>query len=185
MILDASTGHVLAVCRSPRHGFSKEARASIRLLSGRGVEGDAHCGETVQHLYLKRKSPTAPNLMQVHLLQSELLDELAFSGFDLQPGKFGENITTRNIDLLTLPVGTRLHLGDEAIVELTGLRTPCKKIEDFCPGLLKQVVHRDGSRIIQAKAGVMAIVVQDGVIAPGAGIVVILPEFPHKPMQMI
>jgi MOSC domain-containing protein YiiM len=185
MNTETASGSVLAVCSSPRHGFSKQAQASIRLLSGRGVEGDAHCGETVQHLYLKRKNPQAPNRMQVHLLQSELLDELALAGFNLQPGNFGENITTRNIDLLTLPVGARLHLGEEAIVELTGLRTPCKQIEDFCPGLLKQVVHRDGREIIQAKAGVMAVVLQGGVIAPGADICLTMPDGPHKPMQMI
>lgn len=182
---ESSPGYVVAVCSSPRHGFSKQSRPAIRLLTGRGVEGDAHCGETVQHVYLKRRNPQAPNRMQVHLLQSELLEELAVAGFHLQPGEFGENITTRNIDLLTLPLGTRLHLGEEAIVELTGLRTPCKQIEDFRTGLLKQVVLRDGRRILQARAGVMAVVLQEGVIAPGARIAVVMPGGPMKPMQMI
>lgn len=178
-------GHVVAVCSSPRHGFSKQRQASIRLLAGRGVEGDAHCGETVQHLYLKRKNPQSPNRMQVHLLQSELFDDLATAGFYLEPGQFGENVTTRNIDLLTLPLGTRLQLGEEAVVELTGMRTPCKQIEDFRAGLLKQVALRQQGRIVQAKAGVMAVVIQGGVITPGAPIQRTMPTGPWAPMQMI
>ncbi|AFL89723.1 hypothetical protein Terro_3509 [Terriglobus roseus DSM 18391] len=180
-----TSAQVAAVCSSPRHGFSKQQQPSIRLLTGRGVEGDAHCGETVQHLYLKRRNPLAPNLMQVHLFQQELLDDLAGSGFHLEPGQFGENITTRDIDLLHLPLGTQLRLGADAVVELTGLRTPCKKIEDFRAGLLKQVALRDEKKIVQARAGVMAIVVQGGIIAPGAAITATLPCGPVRPMQMI
>lgn len=176
---------IIAVCSSPKHGFSKQPQSSIRLLAGRGVEGDAHCGETVQHLYLKRRNPHAPNRMQVHLLQSELFEELALAGFDLQPGQLGENITTRGIDLLSLPLGTRLHLGDEAVVELTGLRTPCKKIEDFRPGLLRQVVSGDGGNKVLARAGVMAIVLQAGSIEAGSPICVAYPAEPHSSLQMI
>jgi MOSC domain-containing protein YiiM len=187
-MIDLPEGHapqVLAVCSNPRHGFSKSRQAVIRLLAGRGVEGDAHCGETVQHLYLKRKNPLSPNLMQVHLLQAELFAELSLAGFEVQPGDFGENITTRNLDLLTLPLGTRLHVGENAIVELTGLRTPCKKIEDFHAGLLRQVALREGGKILQAKAGVMAIVLHGGVVAPGDAISIRLPDGNHMPMQMI
>ena len=180
-----ATGTVVAVCSSPSHGFSKQPQASIRLLTGRGVEGDAHCGETVQHLYLKRKNAHAPNRMQVHLLQAELFDELALAGFPLSPGQLGENITTCGIDLLTLPLGTRLHLGAEAVVELTGLRTPCKQIEAFQPGLQRQVVSRDAANKVLGKAGVMAIVLQDGEVLPTDGIDVVYPATPHLPLQMI
>jgi MOSC domain-containing protein YiiM len=176
--------HVVSVNSSPRHGFSKQPQEAIRLLAGRGVEGDAHCGATVQHLYLKRRDPTAPNRMQVHLLQSELFDELALAGFPLQPGQLGENITTCGIDLLSLPHGTRLHLG-EAILELTGLRTPCRKMDDFQPGLLKQVIaHATADRVL-AKAGVMAIVVSGGQLAPDARIEIRLPAAPHIALTMI
>lgn len=177
--------NIVAVCSSPKHGFSKRPQRSIRLLAGLGVEGDAHCGQTVQHLYLKRRNPHAPNRMQVHLLQTELFEELALAGYALTAGQLGENITTCGIDLLRLPLGTRLHLGDEAVVELTGLRTPCKRIEDFSPGLLQQIVTRDTPDDVLAKAGVMAIVLQGGVIEAGSRIQVSYPAPPHAPLQMI
>ncbi len=181
----STNGTVIAVCSSPTHGFSKQPQPAIRLLAGRGVEGDAHCGETVQHLYLKRKDPFAPNRMQVHLLQSELFNELALAGFDLQPGQLGENITTRGIDLVSLPLGTRLHLGSEAVVELTGLRTPCRQIETFMPGLLRQVVGRDVANQASPKTGVMAIVLHSGEVQAGSGIRVAYPSAPHVAMEMI
>jgi MOSC domain-containing protein YiiM len=179
------SGTVIAVCSSPRHDFSKQPQTSIRLLAGQGVEGDAHCGETVQHLYLKRRNPLAPNRMQVHLLQSELFEELSLTGFLVHPGQLGENITTQGIDLLTLPQGTRLRLGDEAVVELTGLRTPCKKIDDFQPGLLKQVIERATAERLLAKAGVMAVVVVSGWVRPDEQIEISLPPAPHVALTMI
>ena len=180
-----AAGSVVAACSSPRHGFSKQPQLSIRLLAGRGVEGDAHCGETVQHVYLKRKNPGALNRMQVHLLQSELFDDLALADVHLGPGQLGENITTRGIDLLGLPLGTHLLLGTEAVVELTGLRTPCKQIDTFMPGLLKQIVGRDAENRVLAKAGAMAVVLQTGELQPGNRIQIVLPATPHLPLQMI
>ena len=180
-----ASGVVIAVCSSPAHGFSKQPQRAIRLLAGCGVEGDAHCGETVQHLYLKRRDPRAQNRMQVHLLQSELLDELALADFDLQPGQLGENITTRGIDLLSLPLATHLHVGAEAVLELTGLRTPCKRIEDFKPGLLKQVVSRDAKNRVIAKAGVMAVVLHAGEVHDRDLIQIHYPDAPHVPLPMI
>jgi MOSC domain-containing protein YiiM len=176
---------VIAVCINPRHSFSKQPQASIRLLAGQGVEGDAHCGATVQHIYLKRRNPRAPNLMQVHLIHSELLDKLAVAGFEIKPGQLGENITTRNIDLLDLPLGTRLHLGDGAIVELTGLRSPCQQIERFRPGLLKQVVDRDSANRMLSKAGVMSVVVKGGNVAANTNVQVSLPPTPHIALTII
>ena len=126
---------VETVSRSTTHGFSKTPQPSIRLVPGEGVEDDAHRGVTVQHLYLMRRDPTQPNLCQVHLFAAEMLDELAMKGFHIAPGDLGENILTRGLDALALPLGTRLHLGEAAIVEVTGLRTPCSRIDDFRPGL--------------------------------------------------
>lgn len=157
---------VVAVSRHADHGFSKVPQTSIRLLAGLGVEGDAHCGATVQHLYLKRKHPNAPNRMQVHLLQSELFDDLADVGHLLSAGTLGENITTRGIDLLTLPLGTCLHLGDQAVVQLTGLRTPCSKIDRLQPGLMRQMkTGLVGG--VPARAGVMGTVLQSGEVRAG------------------
>lgn len=176
---------ILAVSLSPRHGFSKLPQTSIHLLAGQGVEGDAHCGTTVQHLYLKRKNAAAPNLMQVHLLQSELFDELAAVGRRLQPGQLGENITTRGIDLLRLPRGTRLHLGPEAVVELTGLRTPCKQIDQFQPGLQCHLLDPAQPPKQRGKAGVMAIVIHGGICKPEQEVRIGLPSGAQCPLNYI
>src|SRR5579883_456613 len=129
-------GTVIAVSCSPRHTFSKPNQESIRLLAGLGVEGDAHMGETVKHRSRVKRDPTQPNLRQVHLIHAELHDELNASGFSVVAGQMGENVTTRGIDLLALPTGTRLHLGDTAVVEVTGLRNPCYQLDNFQPGLM-------------------------------------------------
>jgi MOSC domain-containing protein YiiM len=183
IVEDAS--RVVAVCSSASHGFSKQPQAAIRLLAGLGVEGDAHCGTTVQHVYLKRRNPLAPNRMQVHLLAAELLAELADAGYDIAPGQLGENITTRGVDLVHLPLGTKLHLGDDAVVELTGLRSPCVQIEKFRPGLLRQVVQRNDTQKVAARAGVMAIVLQSGVVARDANVRIALPPLPHIALAII
>src|ERR1700704_5957421 len=134
---------VTAVSRSKRHTFSKPNELMIRLVAGLGVEGDAHLGEKVQHLYAVRKNPDAPNLRQVHLMHEELFDELRAGGYNVEPGAIGENVTTRGLDLLALPTGARLRLGAEAVIEVTGLRNPCRQIEAFQPGLLTAVIGRD------------------------------------------
>ena len=172
-----------AVSRGTAHGFSKTPQSAIRLIPSEGVEDDAHRGVTVQHLYLKRRDPTQPNLCQVHLFAAEMLDELATTGATLAPGELGENILTRNLDLLSLPLGTRLHLGADAIVEVTGLRTPCSKIDDFRPGLQQHLWgDRDPSGKRTRRAGIMSIVLTAGEIRPGDSIRVELPPRPHQPL---
>lgn len=132
------TAVVIAVGLSPTHDFSKPVLDVIRLLTGLGVEGDAHMGKTVKHRSRVRVDPTQPNLRQVHLIQGELHDELAAAGFIVRPGDLGENVTTRGIDLLGLSTGARLRLGAEAVVEITGLRNPCNQIDGFRQGLLRR-----------------------------------------------
>ena len=174
---------VEAVSRSSTHGFSKTPQLSIRLVPGEGVEGDAHRGVTVQHLYLKRRDPTQPNLCQVHLFCAEMLDELATKSFIIAPGELGENILTRGLDLLLLPLGARLHLGADAVVEVTGLRTPCSKIDDFRPGLQQHLWgERDASGRKPRRAGIMSIVLHPGVVRPGDAIRAELPPQPHMPL---
>ena len=172
---------IVAVSRSPTHSFSKLQQPEVRLLAGLGVEGDAHAGRTVQHRYHVRKDPTRLNHTQVHLLQSELFEELA-SRFELHPGDLGENITTSGIDLLTLPVATRLRLGPDAVVELTGLRTPCMLIDRFQSGLQAAVTPRLPSGKAERRAGVMAIVLTSGTVRPGDALEVDLPPQPHRPL---
>lgn len=178
-------GLVDAVSISARHTFSKANAFEARLVAGVGVEGDAHAGTTVQHVFDARRDPARPNLRQVHLIHAELLDELAVQGFDVKPGDLGENLTTRGVRLLDLPTGTRLHVGDEAVLEVTGLRKPCVQIERFRTGLLKAVVDRDASGAVVHKAGVMSVVLTGGVVRPGDAVAVELPALPHEPLRVV
>ncbi|MFI0980815.1 MOSC domain-containing protein [Streptomyces sp. NPDC021093] len=176
---------VEAVSSNGTYSFTKPNRDSITLLAGLGVEGDVHAGVTVKHRSRMAQDPTRPNLRQVHLIHRELFDEVHEEGFEVGPGQLGENVTTRGIDLLALPVGTLLHLGDEAVVEVTGLRNPCLQIDDFQGGLLKQVVGRDDEGTIVHKAGIMSVVRTGGTIRPGDAIGVVLPAEPHRPLERV
>lgn len=173
---------ILAVSRSAGHTFSKPNEAAIRLIAGLGVEGDAHLGVTVKHRSRVARDPTSPNLRQVHLIHAELHDELAASGFTVAPGDMGENVTTRGIDLLALPTGTRLRLGSEAVIEVTGLRNPCSQLNRFAQGLMEATLDRAADGSLIRKAGVMAIVLTGGQIRPGDPIVAMFPAEPFQPL---
>jgi MOSC domain-containing protein YiiM len=179
------SGSVVAVSRDATHRFSKAGQDSIRLLAGLGVEGDAHLGVTVQHRSRVAKDPAQPNLRQVHLIHAELFDELREAGFSIRPGDLGENITTSGLALLDLPTGTRLRLGPDAVIEVTGLRNPCRQIDTFRDGLLKQVVGRDETGVIVRKGGVMSVVIEGGTVRPGDPIAVELPVTPHRPLEKV
>ncbi|HZF84140.1 MAG TPA: MOSC domain-containing protein [Burkholderiaceae bacterium] len=176
---------VVAVHTSPTHGFSKQAQPVVRLQMGLGVAGDAHAGMTVQHRSRVARNPSQPNLRQVHLLHVELFDMLAERGFAVRPGDLGENITTRGIDLLALPAGTRLRLGAAAEVELTGLRNPCVQIDRFQRGLMAAVLDRDAAGALIRKAGVMAVVTAEGAIQPGDAVAPVLPPLPHRSLEPV
>ncbi|GAA3386100.1 MOSC domain-containing protein [Cryptosporangium minutisporangium] len=171
---------VVAVSRDTEHRFSKRSVAEIVLLAGLGVEGDAHAGVTVQHRSRVAADPTQPNLRQVHLIHSELLDELAPHGYLVEPGGLGENVLTRGIDLLALPAGTVLRLGSDAVVEITGLRNPCRQINGYRSGLMKAVLAKDEHGALVRKAGVMGVVRSGGAVRPGDPIEVTLPAPPHR-----
>jgi MOSC domain-containing protein YiiM len=178
-------GTVQAVSCSPTHTFAKPNQRSIRLLTGLGVEGDAHLGETVKHRSRVARDPSQPNLRQVHLIHAELHDELRVIGFAVSAGQMGENVTTRGIDLLGLPTGTRLRLGKTAVVEVTGLRNPCIQLDRFQSGLMAAVLGRDEHGALIRKAGVMAIVLTDGEVRPGDPIIVELPPAPHRSLEPV
>jgi MOSC domain-containing protein YiiM len=178
-------GIVEAVAKAPRHQLGKRPTSDIQLFAGLGVGGDAHAGVTVKHRSRARATPDAPNLRQVHLIHAELFDELAAKGFAVGAGAMGENVTTRGIDLLGLPRGTRLLLGEAAIVELTGLRNPCLQLERHQAGLMQAVLGRAADGSLIRKTGVMAIVVQGGTICPGDAITVTLPPGPHAPLEPV
>ncbi len=176
---------VTAVSQSTRHEFSKQNQESVRLVAGAGVEGEAHSGKTVQHRSRVARDPSQPNLRQVHLIHAELHDELHAAGFCVSAGDMGENITTRGVNLLGLPVGTRLHLGASAVVEVTGLRNPCPQIDAFQPGLMAAVLGRDADGALIRKAGVMGIVLAGGEVQPNDLIRVELPPKPHQPLRPV
>jgi MOSC domain-containing protein YiiM len=178
-------GVVTAVSRNEEYTFTKPTRDSITLLAGLGIEGDVHQGVTVKHRSRVAQDPTQPNLRQVHLMHSELFDELRSKGFSVAPGEIGENVTTRGIDLLGLPTGTLLHLGPEAVVEVTGLRNPCIQIDAFSKGLLKEVVGKGPDGELVRRAGIMSIVLVGGVVRPGDEIRVELPAEPHRPLEKV
>jgi MOSC domain-containing protein YiiM len=175
-------GSVVAVSARIGHHFSKTPSFSIRLLKGLGVAGDAHMGETVKHRSRVRKDPTAPNLRQVHLIHAELFSELRAKGFVVQPADLGENVTTQGIDLLALPTGTRLRLGETAVVEITGLRNPCIQLDRFQSGMMAATLDRDAEGNLIRKAGVMSIVISEGDVRPGDTIGVELPAGPPRPL---
>ncbi|WP_369249317.1 MOSC domain-containing protein [Streptomyces sp. R41] len=180
-------GTVTAVSSNGTYSFTKPNRESIRLLAGLGVEGDVHAGATVKHRFRMEKDPSQVNLRQVHLMHEELFDELREAGFAVAPGELGENVTTRGVDLLGLPVGALIRLGDEAVLEITGLRNPCAQIDNFQKGLLKQVVGREdgGDGGVVYKSGVMSVVREGGVVRPGDSVRVELPDGPHQPLRIV
>ena len=178
------SGVVVAVSRSAAHTVRKSSTDRIRLVEGLGVEGDAHAGATVQHRSRVRRDPTAPNLRQVHLIHAELHDDLRAAGFDVGPGEMGENVTTRGVDLLGLPTGTTLRVGD-AVLELTGLRNPCTQLDGIQDGLMAATLDRERDGGLIRKAGVMAVVVGGGDVQAGDAIAVELPPEPHRPLEPV
>jgi MOSC domain-containing protein YiiM len=180
-----TVGRVESVSISERHVVSKTVVDVITLRVGHGVVGDCHAGVTVQHLSRVRRDPSQPNLRQVHLIQSELFTDVAPHGFDVRPGDLGENITTSGLDLLTLPTGTKLRLGSNAVIELTGLRNPCHQINGVHDGLLGHVVGREPSGQVIRRAGVMGIIEEGGEVHAGDEISVVLPALPHSPLRPV
>jgi hypothetical protein len=181
----AVTGRVVAVCRSPGHSFSKPVVETVDLVARLGVAGDCHAGATVQHRSRLVTEATKPNLRQVHLIHAELIETLKAQGFRVAPGAMGENITTFGVALLDLPRGTRLRLGAEAEVTITGLRTPCRQLDDFQAGLMEAVIDRTQRGARSFLVGVMAEASRSGRIRPGDAIEIVLPPKPHKPLGRV
>ncbi len=194
-------GVVTAIGRSATHTLNKPNQEGIRLVAGLGVEGDAHQGVTVKHRSRVARDPSQPNLRQVHLVHAELHDELRAAGFDVSAGQMGENITTRGIDLLALPAGTRLHIGRDGgsadsaddvtnpggtvVVEVTGLRNPCAQLDRIQPGLMAATLGRDEQGGLIRKAGIMGIVLFGGELRPGDPIRVELPPEPRRQLEAV
>jgi MOSC domain-containing protein YiiM len=174
-IISSMSANVLAVSSSPTHTMRKTNQASIRLLTGLGVEDDAHQGITVKHRSRVARDPSQPNLRQVHLIHAELHAELAAKGFAVAYGQMGENITTHGIDLLKLPKGTLLRIGT-AQLEVTGLRNPCAQLDGIQSGLMQAVLETDTQGNLIRKAGIMAVVREGGIV---------LPSEPHSRLEVV
>lgn len=183
--MSGAAASVASVHRSADHRVTKPAVDAVTLVEGLGVDGDCHFGATVQHLSRIRRDPSQPNLRQVHLIHAELLDELAAVGYRVAAGEFGENLSTRGLDVLALPTGTRLLVGPEAVLEVTGLRNPCRQIDGIRPGLLKQVLRRAPGGRVERLAGVMAVVVRGGVVRAGDRIEVVAAEPGARPLEPV
>ena len=179
------SGQVVGLFRDAAHRFSKPATERITLLAGIGVEGDAHAGVTVKHRSRVARDPSLPNLRQVHLLQAELLAELAAKGFRVKGGDLGENITTAGLDILALPTGTLLRIGPAAVVEVTGLRNPCRQLDRFHCGLMQATLERSREGHLIRKAGVMAVVREGGNVCVGDAVSVALPQGPFRALQPV
>ena len=173
-------GRVVAVHRSDGHTFSKRTEDSITLVAGLGVEGDAHQGARVKHRSRVARDPEQPNLRQVHLMPSEVLEEAVANGFTVGPGDLGENVTTEGLDLIRLPAGSSVRIGDEAVVALTGVRNPCVQIDAFAEGLQGLMLGREHDGSLLRRAGVMSVVVVGGEIRVGDPIEVRFPAGPHR-----
>ncbi|MCS5509178.1 MOSC domain-containing protein [Curtobacterium flaccumfaciens pv. flaccumfaciens] len=182
---DMDQPRVVAVSKDGEHRFSKPLVDAVTLVAGWGIEGDAHAGTTVQHRSRVARDPSQPNLRQVHLLHAELFDEVAEAGFSVEPGQMGENVTTSGVDLLGLPEGAVLHLGEDACVRVTGLRNPCQQINGFEPGLLRAVLGRAEDGTVERKGGVMSVVLTGGTVRPGDRIRVEFPDGERRPLQPV
>ena len=177
---------VLAVSKSSTHSFNKYTCEQINLLKGLGVEGDAHMGKKVKHKFLVRKDPNQPNLRQVHLMHSELFDELEAAGFKkMHPGVMGENITTFGLDLLNLPQNTILTIGSSVQIQITGLRDPCDQLDSIQDGLLQALIYKDDAGNLVRKSGVMGIVLEGGIVNAGDEIEVELPDKPFITLEPV
>ena len=171
---------VTSVSRSATHSFAKTVCGEINLLAGLGIEGDAHCGATDQHLFLDKPNPP-PNVRQVHLFPGELMAQIREAGFALTPGAIGENVVTWGFDVLDAPLGTGIIFPSGAAIRLTGRRTPCRLVDRLGKGLMKALggAGKWGQAPI---AGVMAVVMVGGRVRLGDTASVVIPAGPHTPL---
>ena len=181
----STCGRVLSVAKDDTHRFSKTPASQICIVAGLGVQGDAHSGVTVKHRSRVAVDPTQPNLRQVHLMHAELFEELQGKGFNVGPADLGENITTEGVDLLSLPRNALLRIGDNALLQVTGLRNPCSQIDRFQTGLLKAVLLRQPQGELIRKSGIMTIVIKGGMVRAGDPIRIQLPEPPYLPLERV
>ncbi len=161
---DSRQGTVTAVCRKAEPGVPKLPVDTVELVANTGVVGDYHSGPFVRHRSLARKTPTAPNHRNVLLVDTGIYRMLSDQGISLKAGQLGENVVVDGVDLMALPLGTQIEIG-EALVELTEVRIPCAQLNEFHPGVLDAVSAKEGQD--RPTAGMLANTVRGGKIKPG------------------
>jgi len=141
---------VIAVCTSEKKGTVKTPVPEVTIKEDYGVVGDAHADCTTHR--------------QVSLLGIESIDKMRGKGLDLKPGDFAENITIKGIDLCSLPIGTRLNIGKEVILEMTQIGKEC-----HAGCAIRQLV----GDCIMPREGIFAKVIRGGRVKPGDKITIL------------
>lgn len=181
-----SEGKVTALSKSNTHSFNKVNCGHLRFIEGLGIEGDAHAGKTVKHRSRVKKDPTAPNLRQVHFIHTELFEFLEKEfNIKVKPGDMGENVTTTGLDLLSLPTGSILNLGEGVSIEITGLRNPCTQLNSIDPTLMSRLVQKEEDGSVTRLAGVMGVVLSGGIVRQHDPIQVVTPKEPYQPLKPV
>ncbi len=144
------SGSVLAVCTSLNKGERKKPVPAVELVVEYGISGDAHAGEWHR---------------QVSLLAQESIDKMRAMGLSVSAGDFAENITTIGMDLVSLPIGTRLSLGS-SIVEVTQIGKECHT---------RCAIYYQAGECVMPKEGIFARVLQGGIVVPGSQIQCVAP----------
>ncbi|MBM7557668.1 MOSC domain-containing protein [Halanaerobacter jeridensis] len=133
-------GQVIAICRSEEKGEAKTEIEAGYLKENYGLKGDAHAGDWHR---------------QISLLGQEDIDEMRAQGLELEAGAFGENIVTKGLELYELPIGSRLKIGDEILLEVTQIGKEC---HDRCE------IYQQVGDCIMPKRGIFAKVLAGGKI---------------------
>jgi MOSC domain-containing protein YiiM len=138
-------GQVVAVCVSEKKGERKTPVAAVELRENHGIVGDAHAGDWHR---------------QVSLLASESIDKMRALGLDVDSGDFAENITTSGVNLVSLPIGSRLQIG-ETLLEVTQIGKECHT---------RCAIFYQAGDCVMPKEGIFARVITGGTIRPGDSI---------------
>lgn len=140
------TGTVLAVCTSLNKGERKKPVPEVELVVEHGIAGDAHAGDWHR---------------QVSLLAQESIDKMRAMGLSVSAGDFAENITTTGIELVSLPIGSRLSIGS-ALLEVTQIGKECHT---------RCAIYYQAGDCVMPKEGIFARVLKGGVVTAGAEII--------------
>jgi MOSC domain-containing protein YiiM len=142
-------GIVIAVCTSERKGMPKEDVGQGLLVKEHGLEGDVHAGNWHR---------------QVSLLSVSSINKIKEQGLEIENGDFAENLTVDGIDVWTLPVGTRLTVGQEAVLEVTQIGKECHA---------RCAIYYRAGDCVMPREGIFARVLKTGPVAAGDELVVL------------